>query len=210
MDIAIGITHVPRPVETLDKSLLTMPEGTDITIYPDGWHDVIADRPIKRLGDKAGCFKHWYRVMEHLCKSGAPYVGIWPDDMRVHHHAIRLAMQKLTKRSTGYVACYTPAGLADRYGWQTGWNECTGGWATSWGGAYLFRLDVARELLRHPFIINHRDNYEANKQIDHAIPEAIHRMGLKQWYYVPSLMRHIGFTSTIGHTHTRAEDAAGW
>jgi hypothetical protein len=35
-------------------------------------------------------------------------------------------------------------------------------------------------------------------------------MGLKQLWPVPSLSKHIGLTSTIGHTHTESEEAWGW
>lgn len=208
--IAIGITHAPRPTETLSASLVTLPVGTTPTIYPDGGHYVRPIIEVKRLGEKAGCFKHWYRVLADLCATDADAVGIMPDDVQYHPQIWDVVTPKLAEKGTGYVAAFLPKGMANRYAWGKGWHQCNGGWATSWGGGYLFPISVARDLLQHPFIIDHRDNYAPNKQIDHAVPEAIHRMGLTQWYHYPSLLRHIGFTSTVGHVHTAEEDAAGW
>jgi len=210
LKIAIGITHVPRKVETLGKSLLTLPKGVGVTVYPDGMHTLNTSVAVKRLGDRVGCFRHWYRVLADLCETDADAVGIMPDDVQYHSSVWSVITSKLAEDGTGYVAAFLPKGMADRYGWRQGWHECKGGWATSWGGGYVFPIAVARELIAHPYIINHRDHYAKNKQIDHAIPEAVHRMGLKQWYHYPSLLRHIGYTSTVGHKHTEAENAAGW
>jgi hypothetical protein len=210
MRIAIGITHYPRKVETLQASLVTMPAGTEATIYPDGTHHVSPYIDVEVLGEHAGCFRHWYRVLEHLCTKDVDAVGIMPDDVQYHPKTWRVVAHKLRDERTGYVAAFLPKGMADRYEWGKGWHTCNNGWASSWGGGYVFPIAVARQLLQHPFIIDHRNNYAANKQIDHAIPEAVHQMGLNQWYHYPSLLRHIGFTSTIGHEHTEAEDAAGW
>jgi len=58
--------------------------------------------------------------------------------------------------------------------------------------------------------LNHLENYEANQQIDLAIPESVFQMGLKQMFHVPSLMNHIGHSSTIGHKHTHDNVGAGW
>ena len=80
---------------------------------------------------------------------------------------------------------------------------------TAWGGGYVFRRETALKMLEHPFMINHRDNYAANQQIDHCVPSVADQMNLKQMFYVPSLIKHIGYTSTIGHKHTYREDV-GW
>lgn len=210
MKIAIGITHAPRASETLSQSIASMPKGVTATLYPDGEHEVDAAIPVKRLGPRVGCFKHWHRVLSDLCQSDSEAVGIMPDDVQYHSAIWWVVTQKLTEHETGYVAAFLPNGMAKRYGWGNGWHTCNGGWATSWGGGYLFPIDVAQRLVAHPYTLNHRDNYAPNKQIDHAIPEAIYRMGLNQWYHYPSMLRHIGYASTIGHVHTSEEDAAGW
>lgn len=209
MRISIGITHVPRQSETLGQSLKSFPSGAEYIIYPDGTHAV--GGPSKCLGKRVGCFRHWHRVLADLCETDFDAVGIMPDDVIYNMHIWQTITPMLSEIGTGYVATYLPIGMANRYGWRrSGWCLCNKGWASSWGGGYVFPIDVARSLIAHPYIIDHRDNYAANQQIDHAIPEAIHRMGLNQWYRYPSLLKHIGHTSTIGHRHTANEGAAGW
>jgi len=208
--IRIGITHVPRTSETLGLSLSTMPTGAEVTVYPDGMHNIATAFDVKRLGERAGCFKHWHRVLSDLCETDADIVGVMPDDIRYHSQVFNVAEKQLQKDGVGYVACFLPVGMQKRYKWQGEWNTCNMGWGSSWGGGYLFPIAVARELIKHPYIINHRDNYLPNQQIDHAVPEAIFRMGLSQWYHYPSLLKHIGYKSTIGHKHTLDEEAAGW
>ena len=198
----------PRKRETfkdMQKSI-----GVPFTVYPDGKefkHETTA--PVKYLGEHAGCFKHYYRVLEDLCKSDAEYVAVMSDDVLYAPKWCETAISAMGE-DVGFVACYTPEGLRKRHNWSKGIQEIKGGWASSWGGAYLMKRDVAKKVLNHPYFINHRDNYAKNQQIDHALPNCIHLMGLKQLFLVPSLTDHIGLTSTIGHVHTHREKGAGW
>lgn len=211
MKIAIGVTWIPRKVETFQ----TMQHNvfhTDCTVYPDGYpFPHRTDFTVKELGDNVGCFKHYYRVLEDLCKTDADIVGIFPDDVK-----LRQGWQNIAERQfninpyIGYLALYTPKGMASKFPNTKGWHEIKGGWASSWGGGYMFRREVAKKILKHPYILNHRDNYAKNQQIDHAIPEAIHQMGYLQFFHTPSLIQHIGRFSTIGHVHRKIDDAIGW
>ncbi len=184
--------------------------GHPFTIYPD--YDTFkfpTDKEVKFLGGNVGCFKHYYRTLKDLCDSDADIVGCFSDDVLYRKGWLDIAVKRLNK-DVGFVSCYVPRGLQERNGWRKGWHELKGGWASSYGGGYLMRKDVALKILEHPFMINHLNNYKANQQVDHALPTVVHKMGLKQMFYVPSLMKHIGFHSTIGHTHTGNEDVLGW
>lgn len=195
----------PRTQETLPKMLGSIRH--DYTVYPDG-----VDFPYrfksKTLGDNAGCFRHYYRVLEDLCQSNAEYVTVLPDDVVFKRGWLKTALSVFHEK-TGFVALYVPNGVKHRFGWKKGWYELKGGWDTAYGGGYIFKRETAIKILEHPFFIEHRDNYEKNQQIDHAVPEVVHRLGLKQMFYLPSLIKHIGKTSTIGHVHTQSEDV-GW
>tara|TARA_R110000868_G_scaffold179544_3_gene419629 strand:- start:8541 stop:9179 length:639 start_codon:yes stop_codon:yes gene_type:complete len=212
MTTAIGIRWYPRKEETLLRSIETI--GHDYTVYPDGQTlPLLYDVKSKLIGEHAGCFKHYYRVIEDLCKQDVDIVGSFPDDIIYSKGWLDIALRQFRANPyVGYLDCFTALGLAHGKGWRNkkGWQELKGGWGESWGGAYLFRKDVALKWLKHPFILNHLENYKPNQQIDAAIPEAIHQMGLFQFYHIPSLVKHIGMTSTIGHKHRRMDDAVGW
>ena len=206
--IKIGVMWFPRKKETFKQMERSI--GVPFTVYPDGKkfiHDT--SNEVKQLGEHVGCFKHYYRVLSDLCKSDAEYVAVMSDDVLFADGWIETAISGL-KEDVGFVACYVPLGLKQRYKWGNGWHEVKGGWDKTWGGGYLMRKDVAIKILNHPFFINHRDTYKKNQQIDHALPQTVHELGLKQMFYVPSLIDHIGFTSTIGHSHTYREKGAGW
>jgi hypothetical protein len=209
MKLKIGLTWIPRKTEYINRSLQTIGD-VDVTIYPD-----CLDKPdiccfdVVSLGYNIGCFKHYYRVLEHLTKSDADVIGIVSDDVVYCKNWHVKALEHIND-GVGFVACYTPKGLADRHGWKTGVHELNLGWAKSWGGCYLFKREVAIELLKHPFILDHLNNYEKNQQIDHAIPEAMYQMELNQLYIVPSLTNHIGVESTIGHKHRDIDKGKGW
>lgn len=208
--IKIGVRWYPRKQETIYRSVASI-GNHDITVFPDG---VKLPRETKYpsvyLGDNVGCFKHWYRVLEYLVQQDCDYVAAFSDDLVYKRNWFETVKQQIDRKDVGFVACYVPQGVANRYGWRKGWYELNQGWAAAWGGGYIFRRDVAERLLEHQYIIDHRENYKANQQIDHAIPEAIHRMGLKQMYYCPSLIDHIGKYSTIGHSWRRMDRGYGW
>lgn len=209
MSVKISVMWYPRKIDTIQQSLKTI-GNVDVTIYPDcNKEPPVNGFDVVHLGGNVGCFKHYYRTLEHLCDSDADIVGVFSDDIVYSRNWQNKAIQNF-KEGIGFVSCYVPIGLAHRYTWRRGVHELNKGWAGSWGGGYVFKKEVAKELLQHPFIINHRDNYKANQQIDHAIPEAMFQMGLKQLYYCPSLTDHIGRTSTIGHGWREIDRGAGW
>jgi hypothetical protein len=209
MKVSVGVMWFPRKDETIKESIRTIGK-VDVSIYPDcDLTPPIEGFNVVSLGGNVGCFKHYYRALEHLCNTDADIVGVSSDDVVYARNWHNKAIQHLNE-GAGFVSCYVPRGLAHRYTWRRGVHELNKGWSASWGGGYLFRKDVALKLLQHPFILNHRDNYKANQQIDHAIPEAIYQMGLKQLYIVPSLMNHIGRNSTIGHSWREIDKGAGW
>jgi len=210
MKTIIGITWIARLREYFPKSIKTV-DHSDVIIYPDG-QEFKFPTPfqVKNLGENVGCFKHYYRVLEDLCNTDADVVGVFADDILYKKGWIDKAVEKLQDESVGFVACYTPKGLAIRNKFKGGWNEINGGFASSWGGGYLMRKEVAAQVLTHHFILDHLENYSKNQQIDHAVPEAIHQMGLRQLFHVPSFIDHIGLKSTIGHKHQSWDRGVGW
>jgi len=211
MKTTIGITWIPRGREYFSKSIKTI-DHDNVIIYPDGFEFHVPTKyEVKNLGDNVGCFKHYYRVLEDLVhNTDADIVGIFADDLIYRKGWIEAAIKPLEDESVGYTVCYVPNGLKLRNGWRDGWNEHNKGWAESWGGGYLMRKEVGRKVLAHPFVLNHLIEYKKNQQIDHAIPEAVFQMGLRQLFHVPSFINHIGMKSTIGHKHNSWDKGAGF
>lgn len=208
MSIKIGVMWYPRKVEVFHKMKQSI--GVDFTVYPDYETFKHQHESVKHLGGNVGCFKHYYRVLADLCNSDADYVAVFSDDVEYRLGWVDIALEKLQEDNLGFVSCYVPREIKHRFRLRNGWTKINKGWAGTYGGGYVFKRDVAQKILEHPFVIKHRDNYKKNQQIDHAIPQAVYEMGLDQWFYVPSLMNHIGYSSTIGHTHHNGNVGAGW
>lgn len=218
--IRIAIMHVPRAQETIGQSLISLQNSFkgEILLAPDGNHfdvDYITKqmgvKEIKRLSN-VGCFKHYARTLQYLVEHSEDddIIAVLPDDL-IYLPFESAITQGLKAENVGYCAIYTPREMGRRNNWKFGgWEVVTGGYGTSYGGGYFYKAKTAKKIMAHDFFIDHLNNYEKNQQIDHAVPEVCHQMGLKQLWPVPSLSKHIGFTSTIGHTHTEAEEAWGW
>lgn len=218
--IRIAIMHVPRASETIAQSLKSLNDTFkgETLLAPDG-NDFDVSAIIKQTGikeikrfDRVGCFKHYARTLQYLVEHSEDddIIAVLPDDL-IYLPFETAITQGLKSDKVGYCAIYTPREMGRRNNWKFGgWEVVTGGFGTSYGGGYFFKCSTAKKIMEHEFFIDHLNNYEKNQQIDHAIPECVHQMGLKQLWPVPSLSKHIGLTSTIGHTHTEAEEAWGW
>lgn len=205
-ELAISITTCPRenPTRGLSmRSLLTSLTSlcAEITTFNDD-------------NKELGAFGNFNLALEGAIAKGTDYVLVLPDDLEYTAGWDAVAREKIENTSVGYIALFCPNGLGERLHFSRGWNQVRGGWATSWGGAYLMRRAIATKVINHDFYQAHLNgtldrsnliNYAPNKRIDHVIPEVIHQLGLSQYFYAPSLAKHIGYTSTIGHTH-RPED----
>lgn len=211
MKTTIGITWIPRHREYFPTSIKTI-DHDNVIVYPDGYdftHPTTL--PVRKLGDNVGCFKHYYRVLTDLVENtDADIVGIFADDLLYRKGWIKEAIKPLEDESVGYTVCYVPNGLRIREKMYHGWNDVNGGWDNIFGGGFLFRKEIAKKVLQHPFMLNHLENYKKNEQIDLCVPETVKRMGLKQMFHVPSFINHIGLVSTLGHKHESWMKGSGW
>jgi len=153
-----------------------------------------------------GCFGNYHRALTSLCEnSDATHICVLSDDFQYSQDLFKSLAKITHNENFCYAALFTPAGMSlqpcriRKHGWST----MNMGWKNSWGGLYLFKKSVAKDIIAHDFYTNHLANYEANQQIDHCIPEVCFQLGLDQWFSNPSLADHIGNTSTIGHVHTK-------
>lgn len=197
------MTTCPRLTPTIEESLAAL-SNYQVTIHDDP--------------DMKGAFPAFDKALRNCISKGADYCLVLPDDMVIQRDWLELVQPFIERPQVGYLALYCPKGLGERYGFAKGINKVVGGWASSWGGCYLMPTGVAKKVVSHPFYQSHLNgtlslktteklfNYAKGKRIDHCIPEVIHRLKLKQLFYAPSLCRHIGKTSTLGHEHTEHEE----
>jgi hypothetical protein len=76
-----------------------------------------------------------------------------------------------------------------------GWNECRAGWEF-WGAlALCMKRVAAEELLRYPRFAKHA----GPQQVDAVVAASMLELGRPSFVHLPSLVDHIGSTSTIGN-----------
>lgn len=208
----IGIIAAPRSKNMLE---ITVPSiryagfTDDIHVFAEpetfiGNIDVEVHENIERLG----CFKNYHNALSWLVEnSNNPYIIVFSDDFIYSRGTCNALLNRLydCDYDWGYHALYTPSGMRYLTKVKRGWNEVQGGWKKSYGGLYVYQTHIAKKIIEHDFYQNHLHNYEANQQIDHAIPETVFQLGLAQYFHNPSFADHIGFESTIGHKHTDRE-----
>ncbi len=209
--ISISIITAPRNRQTLKTSVNSLRrsgfEG-NITIFAEPETKYIPLDGTYWLfnGKNYGCFKNYTQALHWLVdNSELPYVGVFSDDFTYSRMAYRDACRYISNANEfGSLALYTPTGMKPIVH-KKGANIINEGWGVTWGGNYIFKKEVAKQLLEHPLYVDHYNNYEKNQQIDHLIPKVLKELKLDQLFINPSLCDHIGFNSTIGHTHTHRE-----
>ena len=77
-----------------------------------------------------------------------------------------------------------------------GWTVADQRW--EWGAlAFVFPAELARDFVSDPQVIRHRLTDRGLRYIDDVIGEWAERNGIPIWYPTPSLVQHIGDTSTV-------------
>ncbi len=209
--IEVAIITTPRPTPTINMSLQSLRAAgfnDHIHVFAEpGQYEIKGNRHLHISSEKLGCFKNYHRALTHLVNSSIyPFIAVLSDDFVYHSRMY----EKITRRlerfpNAGYHALFTPRGMKlDPCNIRKiGWTPINMGWKTSWGGLYVFKKEIAKQIIAHPFYVDHLENYKANQQIDHCIPEVCHQLGYDQFYHNPSFADHIGNASTIGHEHNR-------
>jgi hypothetical protein len=204
--IAVAMTTAPRRVPTFHRSLWSLRragfrERVHVFAEPGTWDQV--PRPEGRtvtLDHTAtlGCFNNWKQTLAYLlAQTAAPWLLIVQDDAIWTPGAAATLCAEATARQnlrTGFLSPYVttldvPPGSAD------GWNECRSGWDLCGALALCLPRDAARELLQHPRFVRH----PRDQQVDAVVAASMLDLGRPSYVHVPSLVDHVGTTSTLGH-----------
>jgi hypothetical protein len=148
---------------------------------------------------KRGCFGNWKSALEWLIvHTSTPWVMILQDDAIWSLGSSEMLLVQMRKRQdprTGIISPYTSPAVVKK-DFVDGWNECRAGW-DFWGAlAFCMKRVAAEELLRHPRFMKHAQPL----QVDAVVAASMLDLGRPSFVHVPSLVDHIGNTSTIGRS----------
>jgi hypothetical protein len=166
---AVGVTTAPRPRPTLDACLGNLTRA--------GWESphLFMDSAVR----VSGRFGHLPGTLR------SPAAGAWPN----HYPTSRPCL----------VSLYCSSAYSAR---EFGWQPLPSQW--TWGAlAFVFPRRVAQGFLLDPLVCKHRwgrwreeDGGLANTDL--VIGWWASRKRIPVWYPTPSLVQHIGVTSTLG------------
>ncbi len=200
---AVGVTTSPRTQPTLQTCVDALQRSGwgEIHLFLDG--SVRVPRHLARLPttwreQRVGACPAWYLSLAELVAihPEADAFAIFQDDAYVHdRESLREYLEETLWKEQGrsLVSLYNP-GVFETCGWHrmpTDWD---------WGSlAVIFPADVARLFLSDPAVMR-RSLPQRNGQhrpIPELIREWTHRRGIDVWCPYPSLVQHIGSTSSI-------------
>jgi len=213
--IAIAMTTAPRPHPTLIRALASLrgagfsedvhlfaePGTLARRLHPSAEHD----RTIVHVNSsRRGCFGNWKQaITQLLLKTEARWLLVVQDDaIWAPGSADILRAQTSVRQAsrTGFLSPYVTDKDAVESAFVDGWNECRIGW-TFWGAiAFCVERTAAAELLRHPRFAQH----QGTQQVDAVVAASMLDLARPSFVHVPSLVDHVGNTSTVGH-----DDVAG-
>jgi len=210
MNIALAMTIAPRREVTIDRSLVSLREAgfhEDVHVLAEpGTVGSIGAAAKTLFGDERvhvrenkrlrGCFGNWKKALKRLLsRTNARWLLILQDDVvwkRGSAEILRAQIRSREGHRTGLLSPYTSSVVVGEH-FVDGWNECCLGWGF-WGAlAFCMDRDAAKELLRHPRFAEHG----GAREVDAVVAASMLDLGRPSFVHVPSLVDHIGVTSTI-------------
>ena len=202
---SVGVTTAPRPVPTLERCLksLAVAGWSDPHIFaepeaviPDGFEDlVVSRRPVTM-----GAFPNWYLSLTEMVMAN-PHADAYllcQDDILLSAGLRQYLDGRLWPAAeVGVVSLYCPRHYTNED--VNGFHEIHEGSGT-WGAlAYLFPNPSVRALLADPLFTDHRHHgrRQGLRNIDSITGLWCQERGLPYFVHSPSLIQHIGDTSTL-------------
>ncbi len=200
---AVGVTTAPRRESTLETTLdsITRAGWSEPRVFMDGTThlpDRYSHLPITWREDSVGAWPSWYLALAELVlhePHADAYMLLQDDVILYDRESLREYLERVLWPGDrpGLVSMFY-TGLNS----PTGWLEAKGEWHFSAQG-FIIPPGIARALLCDPDVS--RGWLAASSQTHIPIPEMIsdwaHKRSIDIWYANPSLLQHIGNTSTI-------------
>jgi glycosyltransferase involved in cell wall biosynthesis len=220
MDLSIAIITAPRPVPTIDLTIVELRHGgfhQPLTVFAEPGSR-IDDSPgviVRRNPECLGLWGNWLQAAAALLtETDSPFVMICEDDLLLSRGAaagLQQAMESLSHDSWGIASLYTPlhnvrhqdgGGLGRMrrrrtvLGGGEGWRRLQSA-SAHWGAlAWCFTRESLEELLHSPAVLLH----PGTQGTDSIVSAALRETGRRFYSHIPSLCGHSGaHNSSVGH-----------
>ena len=217
---AVGMTTAPRRIPTLETSLdyLRRAGWSEVQLAVDGTASLPPARTADHVSLRApavGAWPNFYLTMLELTLSrpDADAIMMVQDDAQFYDREnVREYLESILwpAETPGIISLYCSAAYTrETLGWAVGDKR----W--EWGAlAFVFPAELARRFVCDPVVIQHRWTDRGLRFIDDVIGEWAERNAIPIWYPSPSLVQHIGDTSTVwpgipAEGYRRADSFAG-
>lgn len=217
---AVGMTTAPRRTPTLETSLdyLRRAGWSDIRLAVDGKASLPPAKTAEHVSLRApavGAWPNFYLTMLELTlgQPNADAIMMVQDDAQFYDREnVREYLESILwpAETQGIISLYCSAAYTRE---TPGWTVADERW--EWGAlAFVFPAEFARRFVCDPDVIQHRWTDRGLRFIDDVIGEWAERNAIPIWYPSPSLVQHIGDTSTVwpgvpAEGYRRADSFAG-
>ncbi len=204
----VGMTTAPRRESTLECSLQSLSgAGWDhFCLFVDGDVEVpagLSGQITTRRNPSVGAWPNFYlSLLELLMRFpfAEAFLMVQDDVLFPAHPGLRSYLERVfwPGDKPGLVSLFCPSEYTHV---ANGWHRYEGAWF--WGAqAFVFSRDAAQKFAASDFIVGHRwsTRTQGLANIDWLIGEWADRNDVPVYYPTPSLVQHIGRTSSIWNT----------
>ena len=204
-DWSVAVTTAPRRQRTLTRTLMSLVKAG--WVMPHVFAEpktrlplLLPRRNVTRRRQKLGAWPNWLLSLnEMVLRDPHADAYLLAQDDALFARGLRAYLEESLwpVERLGVISLYT-AVHQDR-GDKLGFYANDLGWS-AWGAmAYLFSNASARALLRFPRIVNHRNRgpKDGLVNVDSVVGQWCRESGLAYFAHAPSLVQHIGETSTL-------------
>ncbi len=202
---AVGVTTAPRKIPTVNQCLKSMFQAgwkrPRLFIEPDAPSASLpSDFATTRRTNTMGAFPNWYLGLSELFlrePHADAYLISQDDGFFAKGVKEYLESTLWPSANIGVISLYCPS--HEHVEGVIGYREIDRGWG-AWGAvAYVFSNPGIRSLLSDSVVLNHRHHGPAAgmRNIDAVVGSWCQRCQLPYFVHIPTLVQHIGRTSTV-------------
>jgi hypothetical protein len=208
-DWAIGVVTAPRSTPTLEGTLQSLAAAgwSEPWLFAEPGSEIPAGFfHLKRSdrGTTLGLWPNWFLGLSELVlrfPSADAYLMCEDDILLTAGLRTWLEQELWPENRLGVVSLFCPGAYRRA---APGWHEVNEGWGLAGAQAFVFPPQAARMLLAHPLALHHRRRGGRSGlfDTDSVVGLWAQLSGLKAITHTPSLVQHVGDSSTSNHGST--------